>query len=261
MALKYQIPIHQPINLKSEETFNLIKSQKADFMIVAAYGLIIPQRILELPQHGCLNIHGSLLPKWRGAAPIQRSLLAGDNETGITIIQMDSGLDTGDMLLKYPIPIEFNDTTETLYNKLTFVGAASINAVINSYSSINPEKQDNSFTCYAEKLTKEEALINWSDDVTIIHRKIRGYNPIPGAFSFFGDKIMRIWKSDILNESQHNYKPGQIVSLTNKEFLVACGNGVLSLEEVQFPGSKKLLIKAFLSGFKNPNNIQNFSNK
>lgn len=249
-ALKYNIPIHQPSNLKSEDTYELLKSQNADFMVVAAYGLIIPQRILDLPKNGCLNIHGSLLPRWRGAAPIQRALLAGDEETGITIIQMNSGLDTGDMLLKHAIKIDKKETTQTLYDKLTLVGAASICAVLNNYSILPHEKQNNDYSCYAEKLTKDEAQIDWKEDVKIIERKIRGYNPIPGAFTLLNDKVFRIWKSSIFNDNPHNFKPGTFISVNKKEFLVACGNGILSLEEVQLPGSKKLDIKSFLAGYK-----------
>lgn len=251
LALKYNIPIHQPSNLKSEETYSLIKSLNADFMVVAAYGLIIPQRILDLPKNGCLNIHGSLLPRWRGAAPIQRALIAGDKTTGITIIQMNSGLDTGDIIFKYPVSIEKEDTTGSLYDKLTFSGAAVICAVIQDYSILSFEKQDDALSCYAHKLTKEESQINWNEDVEIVERKIRGYNPIPGAFTTLNDKVFRIWKASIVNNCVHNFKAGQFVSLTNKEFLVACSQGVLSLEEVQLPNSKKLNIKAFLSGFKN----------
>lgn len=220
-------------------------------MVVAAYGLIIPQRILDLPKNGCLNIHGSLLPQWRGAAPIQRALLAGDKVTGITIIQMDSGLDTGDMLLKYPVEINEEDTTGSLYDKLTLVGAASICSVINDYQLLHPEKQDDTLSNYAVKLTKEEAQINWHEEAVTIERKIRGYNPIPGAFTYLNDKVFRIWSAKILHNESHNYIPGEFISLTNKEFLIACSKGILSLEQVQLPGSKKMDIKSFLSGFKN----------
>lgn len=250
MAIKHNIPIHQPPNLKSEETYELLKSYNADFMIVAAYGLIIPQRILDLPKNGCLNIHGSLLPKWRGAAPIQRALLTGDTSTGITIIQMNAGLDTGDMLLKYPVDINTTDTTSSLYEKLTVAGASSICSAIKNYSNLSHEKQDNDLSCYAEKLTKEEAQINWNEEAIIVERKIRGYNPFPGAFTMLNDKVLRIWKASIVNNESHNYKPGEFVSLTTKQFLVACSKGVIALEEVQIPGSKKLHIKSFLSGLK-----------
>lgn len=219
-------------------------------MVVAAYGLIIPQRILDLPKNGCLNIHGSLLPKWRGAAPIQRALLAGDEETGITIIQMNAGLDTGDMLLKHVVKIDELETTQSLYDKLTLVGAASICSVINNYDILPHEKQINDLSCYAEKLTKEEAKINWNEDVITIERKIRGYNPIPGAFTILNDKIFRIWKSKIVHTNSHQFKPGTFISISKKEFIVACGSGFLSLEEVQLPGSKKLDIKSFLAGYK-----------
>ena len=219
-------------------------------MVVAAYGLIIPQRILDLPKNGCLNIHGSLLPRWRGAAPIQRSLLAGDKETGITIIQMNAGLDTGDMLLKHSVSIDDDETTQTLYDKLTLVGAASICAVLNNYDILPHEKQNDEHSCYAEKLTKEEAKIDWNEDAITIERKIRGYNPIPGAFTVLNDKVFRIWKASIVNNNSHDFKPGTFISVNKKEFLVACGNGILSLEEVQLPGSKKLDIKSFLAGYK-----------
>lgn len=247
--------MHQPSHLKSEETYALLKSCNADFMVVAAYGLIIPQAILDLPQYGCLNIHGSLLPKWRGAAPIQRALLNGDSNTGITIIQMNAGLDTGDMLLKQSVDISADDTTASLYDKLTLIGAASICAVIKNYSLLHAEKQDNNQSCYADKLSKEEAKINWQEEAVIVERKIRGYNPIPGAFTILNDKVLRIWKASIVHNDTHNYEPGEFVSLTNKEFLVACCKGIISLQEVQLPGSKKLDIKSFLSGFKKSTQI------
>lgn len=258
IAIKHNIPVHQPHNLKSDETYELLKSQDADFMVVAAYGLIIPQRILDIPKNGCLNIHGSLLPRWRGAAPIQRALLADDNVTGITIIQMNAGLDTGDMLLKYPVSIESIDTTGSLYDKLTVAGAACIDTVLKTYQHIIPEKQQDDLSCYAEKLTKEEAKIDWSEDAITIERKIRGYNPIPGAFTMLDNKVLRIWKATIIDNEIHNYKPGTFVSMTKKEFLVACGNGILALQEVQMPGSKKLDIKSFLAGFKNKEAFNSF---
>lgn len=260
MALKYHIPVHQPSHLKSEETYELLQSQQADFMIVAAYGLIIPQRILDIPKNGCLNIHGSLLPKWRGAAPIQRALLAGDTITGITIIQMDSGLDTGDMLLKHSVNIEQTDTSGSLYDKLTLVGAAAINACLNEYCLITPEKQNNSETCYAEKLTKEEAKIDWNDEAELVIRKIRGYNPIPGAFTILDGKIFKIWKAELIHNDLHSLKAGEIILIDNKKFLVACAKGVISLSEVQLPGNKRLDIQSFLSGYKKSSQIQFTSN-
>lgn len=250
MAIKYNLPVHQPSNLKSEETFNLINSCNADFMVVAAYGLIIPQRILDLPKNGCLNIHGSLLPQWRGAAPIQRALLAGDKTTGITIIQMDSGLDTGDMLLKYPVDIDEQDTTASLYDKLTLVGAAAICSVVKNYNLLIPEQQNSSLSNYAAKLTKEEAQINWNEEAIVVERKIRGYNPIPGAFTLLNDKVLRVWRATVINNDSHNYQAGEFISLTKKEFIVACKKGIISLKEVQLPGSKKMDIKSFLSGYK-----------
>lgn len=249
-ALKHNIVIHQPVNLKSDETYEIIKAQNADFMVVAAYGLIIPQRILDIPKNGCLNIHGSLLPRWRGAAPIQRALIAGDSTTGITIIQMNAGLDTGDMLLKYPVNIEKHDTTGSLYDKLTLAGAVCIDSVIKNYYQLIPEKQNDALSCYAEKLNKEESKIDWSEDSITIERKIRGYNPIPGSFTILDNKVFRVYKARVVDNNKHNHRPGTFISITKKEFLVACGHGVIALEEVQMPGSKKLDIKSFLAGFK-----------
>jgi methionyl-tRNA formyltransferase len=216
-------------------------------MIVVAYGLIIPQNILNLPKNGCLNIHCSLLPKWRGAAPIQRSLLAGDEETGITIIQMNAGLDTGDILYKQSILVDCHETTKSLYEKMLPVSESSISFVINNYSILNPEKQNNNESSYAEKIIKEETRINWGESVEVIERKIRGYNPVPGAFTIFNDKIFKIWDSFILNKGNHNFKPGTFI-INKKEFVVYCGSGILSLKEVQLAGSKRLEIKSFLAG-------------
>lgn len=249
-AIEQNIPIYQPLNFKSDKTYEIIQSQNADFMVVAAYGLIIPQRILSLPKNGCLNIHGSLLPRWRGAAPIQRALMAGDKETGVTIIQMNSGLDTGDMLLSYPLTIENDDTTVSLYDKLAIAGAACICETIDNYSILTPQKQDDSNSCYAEKLTKTESKINWNEDCFTIERKIRGYNPMPGAFTTLNNKVFKIWKASVWNDQKHNYQPGEFVSITNKAFFVACSTGIISLKQVQLPGSKKLEIHQFLQGYR-----------
>jgi len=214
-------------------------------MIVVAYGLLLPKAVLEIPRYGCINIHGSLLPRWRGAAPIQRAIEAGDNETGITIMQMDIGLDTGNMLLKKSCPIADNETGSSLHDKLADLGGSAINEYLEKFNPAlfkfnHGEKQDDGLANYAHKLSKEEAQINWSNSMLDIERKIRAFNAWPVSFTFVGEKRLRVWQSKP-TETQSKQEAGKVVSLSKKGIEVVCGDhNTLLLTHLQPDGSKAM---------------------
>lgn len=249
LAIKQGIPVLQPTSLKSEEIQRTLTELNADVMVVAAYGLILPATVLNIPRLGCLNIHASLLPRWRGAAPIQRAILAGDAETGITIMQMDVGLDTGDMLLKYPCKISDNDDAQTLHDKLAEIGATGIVEALHQLSldGLHPEKQDEDKACYAAKLSKQEARIDWQSEATVLERAVRGYFPFPVAHTEYAGTTIKILRAHLGKEE--NIPPGIIVEINKNEIVVGCGKGSLALEVLQKPGGKPLPVMQFLQGF------------
>lgn len=248
IALDYKIPILQPTTLKSETLHEELISVGADVMVVAAYGLILPATVLNIPRHGCFNIHASLLPRWRGAAPIQQAILAGDQETGITIMQMDTGLDTGAMLYKARLAIESNDTMLTLHDKLCKLGAQSI---VTALTLLQQEKliataQDEAFACYAPKINKADAVIDWQQQADQIDRLIRAYNPSPGAFTQFRGERLKIWQGKVvIGESG---SPGKIIAIRRDGIIVACGVNAIMLEILQKPGGRKISATEFLAG-------------
>lgn len=249
LALDKGLPVLQPKTLRNPEVQQQLVELEADLMIVAAYGLILPKAVLDIPRLGCLNIHASLLPRWRGAAPIQRAILAGDEKTGITIMQMDEGLDTGDMLYKLDCPIAPNDTSGVLHDKLAKLGATAITnalALLRQNKAIK-EPQNNQLVTYAAKLTKEESQIDWSQDAEAIVRAIRGYNPFPGASSTFNEIPIKIWQAKKCDGFTGN--PGEVLSVNKEGLVVACGAGAVSLEMLQKPNAKALPTLAFLQGF------------
>lgn len=250
LALKCSLPLLQPSTLKNcPEIETQLGALSADVMVVAAYGLILPQSILNIPRLGCINIHASLLPRWRGAAPIQRAILSGDSKTGITLMQMDAGLDTGDILVQNEMLIAENETSQTLFDKLALLGAQSIVRLLSTHPKhgFQGKKQDESNACYAAKLTKAEAGIDWTNDAERIERQVRGLNPFPGATCLVGDILLKIWQARIVRDITG--EPGQ-VSATGKDGIqVACGRDALKLEIIQKPGGKKLPAAQFLSGF------------
>jgi methionyl-tRNA formyltransferase len=250
-ALTEAIPVYQPLNFKSADEQLIFKNLQADVMVVVAYGLILPKAILSTPKFGCLNIHGSLLPRWRGAAPIQRAILAGDTTTGITIMQMDEGLDTGDMLSFHAWVIESQDTTKTLHDKLAILGKAALLDALDllEKNALNPQKQDALQATYAAKILKAEAKINWQESAIILERKIRGFNPWPVAFTEIAGQTIRIFAAQILAKYSAE-KPGTIVEITPESVVVATGEGTLSLLEIQLPGKKRLPIKDVLHSSK-----------
>lgn len=247
VAEQHGIPLWQPEKLRAPEQQAPVAAAQADVMIVAAYGLILPQAVLDMPKYGCLNIHASLLPRWRGAAPIQRAILAGDAETGITIMQMDAGLDTGDMLSVYSTPILADDSAASLHDKLAEQGAQAIVAALANLPKLQAarQKQPAEGTTYAEKLRKEEAAIDWKKPASELDRMIRAFNPFPSAQTTLHDTAVKIWRAVLASGSG---KPGEILSVDKNGIVVACGTGALQLIELQKAGGKRMDAAAFLAG-------------
>lgn len=241
LAEEKGIPVFQPVSLRPQENQHLVADLQADVMVVVAYGLILPKAVLEMPRLGCLNVHGSLLPRWRGAAPIQRSLWAGDTETGVTIMQMDVGLDTGDMLYKLSCPITVEDTSATLYDKLAQLGPQGLLATLTQIATgtATPEIQDETQVTYAEKLSKEEALLDWSLPAEQLERCIRAFNPWPMSYFVIEDQPIKVWKASVIN-SQAKAEPGTIIEANKQGIQVATAEGILNLESLQPAGKKAM---------------------
>jgi len=243
LALENGLTVEQPVNFKEATDQQILAAYNADVMIVVAYGLLLPEIILNAPRYGCINVHGSILPKWRGAAPIQRSLEAGDAETGVTIMQMDKGLDTGDMILKAACPILPSDTSASLYEKLAELGPKALVETLSEMSTgkYNREPQDDSLSTYAAKLDKTEAELDWQLDAETLDRKIRAYIPWPVAqFTFLEDEKenrIRVWKASVVDERG---KPGNIISADKNGIVVATANKALRIENLQIPGKKAM---------------------
>ena len=248
LALEYSIPVFQPQSLKTEEAQLDLAELQADIMIVVAYGLILPSSILETPKLGCLNVHGSLLPKWRGAAPIQRSIWAGDSETGVTIMQMDEGLDTGAMLFKQSLAITKQDTSASLYQKLAEIGPKALIETLNALTELQPQTQDNELASYAKKLSKEEAKIDWDLPAEQLERNIRAFNPWPVAFFSINDSNIKVYSSDVVKNENPDIPAGQIVHADKKGILVTTGNQSLLLTTLQLPGKKPMPVADVLNG-------------
>lgn len=247
VAQEHDIPVWQPEKLRTEEQQAPIAAVHADVMVVAAYGIILPQAVLDMPRLGCLNIHASLLPRWRGAAPIQRAILAGDTETGITIMQMDAGLDTGDMLSTHALAITPKTNAATLHDQLAELGGQAIVAALENLPALQAKRiaQPEAGITYAEKLKKEEAMIDWQQPAAAIDRMIRAFNPFPSAQTLLGEIPIKIWQAA---PQTGNGKPGEILAADRNGILVACGEGALLLGELQKAGSKRMEAAAFLAG-------------
>ncbi len=244
LAMQHGIKVLQPISLKTPESQQMIAELAADVMVVAAYGLILPKAVLEMPRFGCLNIHASLLPRWRGAAPIQRAIQAGDSATGITIMQMDVGLDTGAMLMCVECPILGSDNANTLHDKLAELGAQAIVQVLRQLpDGLTPVSQDNEAATYAAKLLKSEAPIDWNLDAENIERTIRAYNPFPLANFSYQDAQIKVWQAS-LQSAQGT--PGKVLSVDKHGIVVACGQQSIRLEVLQRPGGKAQAAVQFL---------------
>jgi methionyl-tRNA formyltransferase len=244
VALARQLPLAQPATLKDAAVIAQLGALNADVMIVAAYGLMIPASLLTLPPLGCLNIHASLLPRWRGAAPIQRALLSGDRETGVTIMQMDAGLDTGAILLSEAVPITARDNAQTLHDKLAKSGAELILRALRERP--NPVPQNNALATYASKISKTEAIIDWTRPAAEIHRLIRAFNPVPGARATWNGHALKIWQAEPVSAAPA--PPGTLLQVTDEGIVVATGVGAVRLLELQRAGGRRLPSKQFLAG-------------
>ena len=246
LALTHQLPLFQPQSLKDSMSHAEIRAAAADVMVVAAYGLILPQAVLDIPKHGCLNIHASLLPRWRGAAPIQRAIEAGDAKTGVTIMRMEAGLDTGPMLLAERLPIAPDDTAATLLQKLAAQGARLIVAALRDLNRLTPVPQPAEGLTYARKIEKSEAVIDWRLPASTLDRRIRAFNPFPGMVATLRDTPIKLWRATVIDGAA---TPGTILAVAPEGIDVACGDGALRLYELQKPGSKHLSAAEFIQGY------------
>ena len=248
LAETHGLPVFQPASLRPEENQKLVADLNADVMVVVAYGLILPKAVLDMPRLGCVNVHGSLLPRWRGAAPIQRALWAGDAETGVTIMKMDVGLDTGDMLYKLACPITAEDTSATLYDKLADLGPQGLIETLQQLAdnTATPEVQDEAQVTYAEKLSKEEARIDWSLSAAQLERCIRAFNPWPMSWLMIDEQPVKVWKASVINGNA-SAEPGTIIDASKNGIQVATGEGILNLESLQPAGKKAMSAQDLLN--------------
>jgi methionyl-tRNA formyltransferase len=250
LAVECGLPVYQPLNFKDEEDLMTLESLGADLMVVVAYGLILPRRVLAAPRLGCVNIHASLLPRWRGAAPIQRALLAGDTETGVTIMQMEAGLDTGPMLLTKSCPIEPSDTAALLHDRLSQLGAAALLEALPAIAdgSLEPVAQDDSLATYASKLSKDEGRIDWRRPAVELDRQVRAFNPWPVAQTEWQREPLRIWRCEpLLAQEGGSARPGRVVHCSKQGIDVATGVGLLRILELQAPGKRAMTAGEFLN--------------
>ena len=259
-AQAHGIPVAQPRSLRLDGKYpedaaaarDALLAARAEVMVVAAYGLILPQWVLDLPARGCFNIHASLLPRWRGAAPIHRAIEAGDAESGITIMQMDAGLDTGDMLFMHTTPITARDTTATLHDRLADLGGKLIVLALNEAAAdrLRPVRQPAEGVSYAHKIEKAESLVDWSQPASVIERRIRAFDPFPGASASLGDEAIKLWKSHVDGMNRPaGAVDGEVLLVNDEGVHVACGDGVLCLTELQRAGAKRLPAADFVRGF------------
>lgn len=244
LALEKAIEVFQPLSLKDAAAQQRIAAIGADVMVVAAYGLILPQLVLDMPRFGCLNIHASLLPRWRGAAPIQRALLAGDAQTGVCIMQMEAGLDTGPVLLRGAFPIDSADTSATLHDRLAGLGSSLIVETLGRLP-LPAEPQPADGVTYAQKIEKAEALIDWRKSAAELDRHIRAFNPFPGAQALIGGQTIKLWRASTV-DAQGEF--GRILAVDRSAIVVACGEGALAIGELQKAGGKRLPVQQFLAG-------------
>jgi methionyl-tRNA formyltransferase len=250
LSEQHGIPVHQPLSLKTAESQALIAQHHADVMVVVAYGLLLPQAVLDLPRYGCLNIHGSLLPRWRGAAPIARAIQAGDKQTGIDIMKMDAGLDTGDILARAVLPILASDTQQQVHDSLAPMGAQLLISVLSDLPLFlaQAKPQPSEGICYAHKLAKAEGKIDWAQSATQIVRNIRAFAPWPGSFCYWGEHLLKVGMAEVVNE-QSKQAPGSVLGLTEQGLLVNTADGIIALQQLQRTGGKMLPVQEFSKGF------------
>ena len=250
-ALKYGIPVFQPVKVKAPEAVEELRKYEADIFVVAAFGQILSEEILNMPRYGCINIHASLLPKYRGAAPIQGAILNGENETGITIMQMDKGIDTGDMLMKCTVPIFEKETGESLHDKLCEAGAKLIVQALPLIEDgkLIPEKQKEEDATYVTVLKKSQGHIDWTKEALVIDRLIRGLNPWPSAYTYYDSKTLKIWEAEPGELEEGPAQAGTVTKVEKDAFYVKTGKGELKVTQVQLEGKKRMSVKDFLLGY------------
>lgn len=250
-ALKHNIEVFQPVKIKTPEAVEVLKGYGADLFVVAAFGQILSKEILDMPKFGCVNIHASLLPKYRGAAPIQWAILDGEKETGVTIMQMNEGLDTGDMLTKVLVPIEDTDTGESLFDKLAEAGAKLLIETIPQMEAgtLHPEAQDDSLSTYAKMIKKEMGLIDWKKEAVVLERLVRGMNSWPSAYTHFNGKTLKVWEAGV-EVKEAKAEPGTVVEVTKNSIKVQTGQDLLVLKQIQLEGKKRMDVASFLLGYK-----------
>lgn len=248
LALAHSLPVYQPASLRNDAAQAELASLGADLLVVVAYGLILPKAVLDTPRLGCINVHGSLLPRWRGAAPIQRAIWAGDAETGVTIMQMDVGLDTGAMIRKVSCPIAFDETSASLYDKLAELGPQALVETLNAMAAGDTaaEAQDDALANYAQKLSKEEARIDWSMEAVAIERCIRAFNPWPISWFEVAEQTIKVWQAEVL-EQEHGQTAGTLLKADKQGIDIATGKGVLRLLTLQPPGKKAMSVSDLLN--------------
>ena len=251
-ALKHNIPVYQPVRARDEAFVEEMRTLKPDAMVVIAFGQILPKSLLDLPKYGCVNIHASLLPKYRGAAPIQWAVIDGEKESGVTIMQMDEGLDTGDMLAKAIVPLDEKETGGSLFDKLSEAGGRLCVETLAKLEKgeITPEKQGESPTAYASMLDKKMGNIDWNKSAVVIERLVRGLNPWPSAYTHLDGKTLKIWACDVLPQSASKGESGEILEVTKDAIHVQTGDGILVLREIQLAGKARMDAGAFLRGYK-----------
>jgi methionyl-tRNA formyltransferase len=245
LAGRRGLPLAKPQSLIEPVAVDAIRAADADVMVVVAYGLILPTSVLAIPRRGCLNVHASLLPRWRGAAPVQRAILAGDAETGIAIMLMEPGLDTGPVLLERRLPIARADTAGTLTEKLAELGARAVVDALAAFDTLVPRPQDEARACYAPKVQKSEAPIDWGQDAVAIERQVRAFNPFPGAEAKLSGEVLKVWEA---TAGEGQGQPGTVVALRNGYPVIACSRGLLVLTTLQRPGSRRISAADFVRG-------------
>lgn len=261
VAIEAGIPVHQPASLLDKAAFDLVAGYEPDLMIVVAYGMLLPADILHIPAHGCWNIHASLLPRWRGAAPIQRAIEAGDRESGVCIMQMDEGLDTGPVIHREAIMLRNNETGGSLHDRLSELGASALLSCVQRLRSGEPIKarpQPESGVTYAGKLDKSEARIDWGSPAEILERRIRAFDPWPVAWCMVGKERIRIWKACLVRDD-HDRMPGTILAAGKQGIDVATGSQVLRLLELQRPGKRRMCAADYLNAISLPDRLDNES--
>ncbi len=250
-AVKYNIPVFQPEKVKTSEAVETLRSFGADIFVVAAFGQIVSKEILDMPKYGCINIHASLLPKYRGAAPIQWAVIDGEKQSGVTIMQMDEGIDTGDMLIKEVVDLDAKETGESLYEKLSKAGADLVLKVLPMIEAgtLQPQKQDDSCSTHAGRLNKALGQIDWNKSAAEIERLVRGLNSWPSAYTFYHGKTLKIWESDVSDKEMEGALPGTVIAVEKDAFYVQTGKQSLKVTQVQLEGKKRMAVKDFLLGY------------